>query len=150
MIPFLRHLRGKKIALDTMIFIYAFEEHSVYLPLVQPFFREVEKGRIKTVTSTITLAECLVQPFRAKALELAARYKILFRDFPHLSVIPVSNEIAEKAAWLRAQYKLKTPDAIQLATAFVTDSQVFLTNDEAQPRIEGIRVLVIDHFLKLG
>ena len=32
MIPFLKPLQGKKIALDTMIFIYAFEEDSVYLP----------------------------------------------------------------------------------------------------------------------
>ena len=148
MIPFLKPLRGKQIALDTMIFIYAFEEHSVYIPLLKPFFREVEKGRIIAVTSTVTLAECLVQPFRAKAMELAARYKTLFRDFPHLSVIPVSDEIAERAAWLRAQYHMKTPDAIQLATALVSGSHIFLTNDEGLPQVEGIHVLVLDRFLK--
>jgi len=148
MIPFLKPLQGKQIALDTMIFIYAFEEHSVYIPLLQPFFREVEKGRIIAVTSTVTLAECLVQPFRAKAMELAARYKTLFRDFPHLSVIPVSDEIAERAAWLRAQYHMKTPDAIQLATALVSGSHIFLTNDEGLPQVEGIHVLVLDRFLK--
>jgi len=148
MIPFLKPLQGKQIALDTMIFIYAFEEHSVYIPLLKPFFREVEKGRIIAVTSTVTLAECLVQPFRAKAMELAARYKTLFRDFPHLSVIPVSDEIAERAAWLRAQYHMKTPDAIQLATALVSGSHIFLTNDEGLPQVEGIHVLVLDRFLK--
>jgi len=148
MIPFLKPLQGKKIALDTMIFIYAFEEHSVYLPLVKSFFREVERGKIITVTSTITLAECLVYPFRAKAIELAARYKTLFRDFPHLSVIPVTEEIAERAAWLRAQYQMKTPDAIQLATALISASQFFLTNDEDIPRVEEIQVLILDHFRK--
>jgi predicted nucleic acid-binding protein len=148
MIPFLKPLQGKKIALDTMIFIYAFEEHPVYLPLVKSFFREVERGRIITVTSTITLAECLVYPFRAKAIELAARYKILFRDFPHLSVIPVTEEIAERAAWLRAQYQMKTPDAIQLATALISSSQFFLTNDEDLPRVDEIQVLILDHFRK--
>jgi predicted nucleic acid-binding protein len=100
------------------------------------------------VTSTLTIAECLVQPFRAKALELAARYKILFRDFPHLSLIPVSDEIAEKAAWVSAQYKVKTPDAIQLATALITGSHAFMTNDEALPSVEGIRVLTLGRFLK--
>ena len=148
MIPFLKPLQGKKVALDTMIFIYAFEEHSAYLPLVKPFFREVERGKIMTVTSTITLAECLVHPFRAKAMGLAARYKTLFRDFPHLSVIPVTEEIAERAAWLRAQYQIKTPDAIQLATALISASQFLLTNDEDLPRVEGIQVLILDHFLK--
>lgn len=38
MISFPKPLRGKKVALDTMIFIYAFEEHSLYLPLVKSFF----------------------------------------------------------------------------------------------------------------
>ena len=147
MISLLKPLQGKKVALDTMIFIYAFEEHSLYLPLVKSFFHEVEKGRIMAVTSTVTLAECLVQPFRAKAMELAARYKTLFRDFPHLSVIPVSDEIAAKAAWLRAQYQLKTPDAIQLATALVSGSHVFLTNDEGLPKLEEIQIWVLKKFL---
>jgi predicted nucleic acid-binding protein len=144
MISFPKSLHGKRVALDTMIFIYAFEENTTYLPLVKPFFSEVEKGRIMAVTSTITLVECLVQPFKAKSLELAARYKALFHDFPHLSVIPVTDDIAERAAWLRAQYQIKTPDALQLATAFVTDSHVFLTNDEALPRVEGLETLILD------
>ncbi len=148
MIPFLKPLRGKKIALDSMVFIYAFEEHSVYLPLLQPFFREVEKGRITTVTSAITLAECLVHPFRARAIELAARYKALFHTFPHLSVISVTQEIAEGAAWLRAKHQIKTPDAIQLATASVSGAHFFLTNDEDLSQVEEIRVLILDHFLK--
>jgi predicted nucleic acid-binding protein len=145
--PLLELLQGKKVALDTMVFIYAFEEYPAYLPLIKPLWREVERGKIRAVTSTITLAECLVQPFRAKALELAARYKTLFRDFPHLSVIPVSEEIAEKAAWLRAQYQIKTPDAIQLATALDSGCHVFLTNDEDLPEPEEIRVLVLNRFL---
>ena len=109
----------------------------------------IENSQIHGLTpfSTITLAECLVQPFRAKALELAARYKILFRDFPHLSVIPVTEEIAEKAAWLRAQYQLKTPDAIQMATAFESGCHGFLTNDEDLPRPKEIQVLILNRFL---
>jgi len=102
-----------------MIFIYAFEEHSAYLPLVKPFFRKWKGGKIMTVTSTITLRNAWSTPFRAKAMGLAARYKTLFRDFPHLSVIPVTEEIAERAAWLRASRstRSKPPIAIQLATA---------------------------------
>ncbi len=148
MIPFLKALQGKKVALDTMIFIYAFEEHPLYLPLLRPFFREVEKGNIFAVTSTISLTKCLVQPFRAKAVELAARYKTLFHHFPHLSVIAVSAEIAERAAWLRSQYHLKTPDAIHIATAFVSESHVFLTNDEGLPKFDEIQVRVLKNFLR--
>jgi len=143
----LRRLQGKQVSLDTMIFIYAFEEHSLFLPLVKPFFRAVEEGKILAVTSTITLLECLVQPFRFKSIDLVARYKTLFRDFPHLSVIPVSEEIAEKAAGLRAQYQLKTPDAIQIATAMICDSYAFLTNDEDLPKIKEIPIWRLSDFL---
>jgi predicted nucleic acid-binding protein len=148
MIPLLKGLKDQKIAIDTMIFIYAFEEHPAYLPLLRNFFLALEKGEMEGVTSTITLTECLVQPYRKKDMGLAARYMVLFRNFPHLSVLPVTEEIAERAAFFRAHYRLRTPDAIQLATGLVSGSPAFLTNDETLPRVEGIRVLVLDHFLK--
>jgi len=73
---------------------------------------------------------------------------VLFRTFPHLSVLPVTDEIAERAAILRASYGLKTPDAIQLATALISASDAFLTNDEGMPGIEGVQVLILDRDLK--
>ncbi len=145
---FLKDCKGQKIALDTMVFIYAFEEHPTYLPIIRPFFRAVEKGEVEAVTSTLTLAECLVQPYRKKDMALAARYRVLFRNFPNLSVIPVTDDIAERTALLRANYRLKTPDAIQLASALVSGSRSFLTNDEALGPVEGIQILVLDHLLE--
>ena len=145
---FLKSLKGQKVAVDTMVFIYAFEEHAAYLPLIKPFFTAVEKGEMEAVTSTITLAECLVQPYKKKDMALAVRYRVLFRNFPNLSVIPVTDDIAERTALLRANYRLKTPDAIQLATALVSGSSLFLTNDEALGPVEGVRIFVLDHLLK--
>jgi len=81
-------------------------------------------------------------------MALAARYMVLFRNFPHLSVLPVTDEIAERAAFLRAHYRLKTPDAFQLATALISASHAFLTNDERTPEIEGFQVLILDRYLK--
>ena len=144
----LRALKGKTVAVDTMVFIYSFEEHPVYLPFLRSFFQAVEKGILEATTSTITVTECLVQPYRKKDMALAGRYMVLFRNFPHLSVLPVTDEIAERAALLRAAYRLKTPDAIQLATAFVSSSHAFLTNDERIPELEGIQVLTLDRYLK--
>ncbi|NIT04173.1 PIN domain-containing protein [Candidatus Saccharibacteria bacterium] len=145
---FLEKLKGQKVALDTMVFIYAFEEHPAYLPLIRPLFSAVEKGEMEAVTSTITLAECLVQPYRKKDMALAARYTVLFRNFPHLSLLPLTDEIAERTALLRANYRLKTPDAIQLATGLISGSRSFVTNDEALRPINGIQILVLDHLLK--
>jgi predicted nucleic acid-binding protein len=144
----LRALKGKTVAVDTMVFIYSFEEHPVYLSFLRNFFQAVEKGILEATTSSITVTECLVQPYRKKDMALAGRYMVLFRNFPHLSVLPVTDEIAERAALLRAAYRLKTPDAIQLATAFISASHAFLTNDERIPEVEGIQVLTLDRYLK--
>jgi len=144
MTSFLKGLKSQKVGLDTMIFIYAFEEHPAYLPLLKPFFSVLEKGEIEAVTSTISITECLIQPYRKKDIALAARYMILFRNFPHLSVIPVTDDIAERAAFFRAHYNLKTPDAIQVATALISGSRAFLTNDENLASVKGIDILVLD------
>ncbi|NWF92144.1 MAG: PIN domain-containing protein [Syntrophaceae bacterium] len=144
MIPFLRRLKGQKIAIDTMIFIYAFEEDPAHLPFLRPFFSALEKGEMEAVTSTVTITECLIQPYRLKNFTLAAQYMALFRNFPHLSVIPVTDDIAERAALLRANRNLKTPDALQLATALISGSSFFLTNDENLSSIHDINVIILD------
>ena len=144
MTSFLKGLKSQKVGLDTMIFIYAFEEHPAYLPLLKDFFRVLENGEIEAVTSTISITECLVQPYRKKDFALAARYMVFFRNFPHLSIIPITDDVAERAALLRAHYNLKTPDAIQVATTLISGCRAFLTNDETLASIEGIDILVLD------
>jgi predicted nucleic acid-binding protein len=137
-------LKNQKVGLDTMVFIYAFEEHPAYLPLLKNFFTVLEKGEIEAVTSTISITECLVHPYRKNDFPLAAQYMVLFRNFPHLSIIPLTDDIAERAAFLRAHYNLKTPDAIQVATALASGSRAFLTNDENITAVEGIDILLLD------
>jgi predicted nucleic acid-binding protein len=144
MTSFLKGLKSQKVGVDTMIFIYTFEEHPGYLALLKNFFRVVEKGEIEAVTSPISITECLVQPYRRKDFALAARYMVLFRNFPHLSIIPMTDDVAERAAFLRAHYNLKTPDAIQVATALTSGCRAFLTNDETLASVEGIDILLLD------
>ncbi len=138
-----RRLAGQKIALDTMIFIYAFEEDPAYSRFLRSFFSALEKGEFQAVTSTVTIAECLARPYRKKNFALAAQYMVVFRNFPNLSVIPVTDEVAERAALVRARYNVKAPDALHIATALLSGSRFFLTNDETLSSVEAIQVLVL-------
>ena len=140
-------LAGQKIALDTMVFIYAFEEHPAYVSLLRAFFFALEKGDVEAVTSTITITECLTLPYRKGDFGLAAQYMVLFRNFPHLSVNPVTDDIAERAAFLRSRYRITTPDALQVATAVLSESKVFLTNDENLARVKDLHVLTLSEFV---
>jgi len=144
MISFLKRLKNQKIAIDTMIFVYAFEDHPAHASFLRSFFSALEKGEMESVTSSVTITECLTQPYRVKDFTLAAQYMVLFRNFPHLSVVPVTDDIAERAAFLRASQNLKTPDALQLATALLSGANFFLTNDQSLSSIQDIPILILD------
>ncbi len=141
-------LEGKIVGVDTAPFIYLIEEHPDYLPLVRPFFEAVDLGRLRVVTSVITLLEVLVQPLRQDNQELAQKYRDILLGAAGLSVVPVSVSIAEEAASLRACYHLRTPDAIQIATAKSEGASAFLTNDRRLASLPGIQVLVLDELIR--
>ena len=120
---------GSTVALDTMCFIYLFEAHPEFLPLVRPIFARVEGGDLVAVASTLALTETLAGPLRHGEVALAKRYRQVFRDFPNLRLVPVDEPVAVGAATLRARHGLRTPDAIHLASARHAGAEVFLTGD---------------------
>ena len=96
------------------------------------------------VTSTLTLTEVLVHPFRSGNVELAGQYRDILLDQENLITVPISLEIAEVAAQLRARQNLRTPDAIQIATAMGEGAMFFLTNDARLAAVPDLKVLVLD------
>ena len=137
-------LEGRIVGLDTSPLIYFVEEHPKYHSVVKPFFEAVHNRRISSITSVITFLEVMVQPLRRGAGSLVDHYRNILFDSPGIECLPVSQEIAAYAARLRADYNLRTPDAIQLATAVVGGAAAFLTNDARLPSIPGLAILVID------
>ena len=59
-----------------------------------------------------------------------------------------SLEIADQAAKLRAESNLKTPDAIQAATALASQATGLISNDPAFRRVKELEVLTFDDLLK--
>jgi len=142
------NLKGKIIGLDTMVFIYHFEENRVYSPLTFSIFESLEKGNFNGITSILTLLEILVKPKRENNLILTERYKILFETFPNLQVKTLNENIADIASSLRANYNINTPDAIQVATSLEVQADVFITNDSSLKKITEIKVLLLSDMLK--
>lgn len=136
-------LRGSIVALDTGPLIYYIEEHPIFSAKSKLFFEAAERNEFLIVTSLITLIEVLIHPIREGRTDLAQQYRSILLQSPSLSVIPLDESIAEAAAQLRARYKLRTPDAIQLATAIHSGASWFLTNDIELAGIPGISVLAL-------
>lgn len=135
------------IGFDTVTFIYFIEEHPRYLPLIEPLFEALDDGALIAVTSTLTLLETLVVPFRAGDLSLAGRYEEILRTSRGLYLIDLDRPLLRQAAQIRALHGLKTPDALQVAAALTTGCKAFVTNDRKIPALGGLRVFQLRDYL---
>jgi predicted nucleic acid-binding protein len=135
------------VGIDTVIFIYYLEEHPTYAGLVSPLFEALDESRCQGVTSTLTLLETLVVPYRAGDAVLADRYELLLSRSQGLHLVDLERDLLRAAARLRAAYAVKTPDAIQLAAALSKACTTFLTHDRPLSKVQGIRILQIGQYL---
>ncbi len=119
------NLAGQIVGLDTAPLIYYFEDRAPHADILEPFFQSFDKGSLRVVTSMITLTEVLVHPLRNANEKLASEYHDVLLSHPHVMAVPVNSAIAQAAAELRAEWNLKTADAIQLATALAQGHDIF-------------------------
>jgi predicted nucleic acid-binding protein len=129
-------------ALDTALFIYYIEENAAFLPLVAPIFEDVAAGRREVVTSSLTLLEVLVVPYRAGNLALAERYEACLSRSRGVRLVDVDRAQLRMAAQLRALHpSVRTPDALQIAAALSAGCSAFVTNDRDLPVVPGLEIL---------
>ncbi len=117
--------------IDSMLFVYHFEDNEELGPAATEIFRGAESGRHRLVTSVLSLMEELVLPKRRGMTALAERYREIFESFPNLTTVPIDAEVVEIASELRARHNLRTPDALHVATAIHSGADAFLSHDKA-------------------
>lgn len=99
------------------------------------------------ITSTITIAEYLIYPYQQNNLKLINAF-YAFVDGMDIEIKNIDKAIAEKAAQIRARYKFfKTMDSLQLATACLSECDLFLTNDKQLKQFEEIKCLTVEELL---
>lgn len=137
----------KTIFLDTAPIIYFIEGHPEFADVVQIAIEQLEQGNLQGVISPVTVAECLANPFKNQDQQLQQD----FADFllRHKSIILKGTDmkISLKTAQLQANYNLKLPDALQIATAIIIGCDSFLTNDKRLSRVSELQILVVSDFV---
>jgi uncharacterized protein len=115
----------QKVYLDTCIVIYLLEEHPQFGSSVRHAFESA--GNRQFCISPLVELECLVLPLRTANIALIQRYESFFQQQISLDIAP---SIYRQAAELRSRHRLKTPDALHLATAHHYECTEFWTNDD--------------------
>ncbi len=130
-------LHGQKVYLDANIFIYAIEAIEPWAKELNDVFVGLKSSEFSAVTSNLSLAECLVMPFKNNRHDLVQVYRQTFLPRPNLEIAPIDIDVLIFSANVRAQLSLKFPDAIHAATAFTGKCTVLLTNDAGFSRVSG-------------
>lgn len=144
-LDFLR--KHRRVALDTSIFIYQIEANVRYVGCTDYIFSWLEKRGSEAVTSTLTLVELLVQPYRNRDQQLVDEFYGLFSRYPNLQWVVPTLEIADIAARIRALHRLRTPDALQAATAEHSSATGFITNDPIFNRVGTFETMILDEII---
>lgn len=134
------------VYLDANPIIYSVEKHPVFGPLLQPLWQAAQARTIEVVSSDLVLMEVLVGPLKSRdtALEKAYEQALLGTD---MSLLSITHPILREAARLRATTKLKTPDAVHLATASDASCVLFVTNDAGFRGVGSIPVVILNDLL---
>lgn len=145
---FTRALRQyKRIAIDSSVFIYQFEQHPQFEPLCSHIFDLLSRRRIFLITSMITVSEILVRPFSNGNIRLIELYESVFFSLPNFSLVDIDYRLAKMASLLRSQYNILLPDAFQIAAALKLRAQVFVTNDVRLKKVKDIKVLCLKDYI---
>ena len=98
------------------------------------------------MTSELALLETFVGPLKNNDLVLLSRYEQTLKS-ADFELTPISEALLREAANLRAQFNLKTPDAIHAATGLHVGCVQFITNDGIFRRVTGLNVVVLSDLL---
>jgi predicted nucleic acid-binding protein len=140
--------RINSIFIDTSPIIYYIEAHPEFGPLAKEVVTTFQEGNLTAHSSVITLTEVLPKPIEGGDEKLARKFADFLKHGKHLTMIEISEGIAEAAGKLRGRYPvLKTVDALQIAAALEIGSEAFLTNDMKLKQIKELKVIVLKDYL---
>ena len=117
-----------KVSLDTNVFISVKNKEDDH-EYCEKIINSIEDKHFDGVLSTIVLIEVLVGFYQNSENNEADRFSS--SAVLNFDVIPVNLEIAQKSAQLRAQHKIRLPDAIISASTIVSKAEFFITNDKS-------------------
>ena len=130
---------GALLLVDSAPLIYHLENNAQFAYRFAGLYLSAAAGRLRMALTTVTLAEVLSGPFKHGRDALAKQLEAALREH---SIYPLSASIAVESARLRARYRLKLPDAIQLATALEINAYALVTHDRDFSNVEDVRILM--------
>jgi predicted nucleic acid-binding protein len=137
------NLRGRRVYVDTNIIIYMLEGYVAHATALDDIKDSIATGECVFITGDVTLCEALVVPFRENRTDLIALYRRFLEDSGVFQLVATTRDIYVRASFYRAEFGLKTPDAIHVASAVDAGCDAFLTNDRPLRVPTGMKIITL-------
>lgn len=134
---------GAALLVDTAPIAYVLDDH----PFASEFaslFEDAAAGRFQLVVTPITIAEVVAGPLREGREAQAESYRAALTIGPGFRCVSLSDESAILAARLRVRYRLKLPDAFQLAVCLLSGCVALVTHDKDFRAVREIPIIGLD------
>ena len=135
------------VYIDTNVLIYSVERVEPYRTLLAPLWERAQAGDYEIVSSESILIEALVRPLRERNTALVRLLRDMF-DAEEVRLIPATRSHWEHGARIRAGTGLKAGDALHAATALHVNCGLFVTNDAAFRRVDGLAVTILNDLIE--
>jgi predicted nucleic acid-binding protein len=138
-----------RVGIDSSVLIYHLEDIPPYADLTEALFAAVSDGSLGAVISTVSVTELFVRPFSENRFDRVSALERFLFSLPNIDLVAPDYTISREAARLRAQYGIRTPDAMILATSLKEKAEALVTNDARLKRIkeEGLEILLLEDFI---
>ena len=130
--------------LDACALIYRFEGDGAYRQATTTLLAQLAEqnsGAAAVAVSRLSALECRVKSLRDGDSGLIQQYDAFFSA---CHIVEMNAAVVEQATALRVRHGLKTPDALQAASAMALPAPVcFFTGDQAFSKVAGLDVRLI-------
>ena len=136
----------EKIFLDTSPLIYFLDNVPNFGDKSRKIIDFLLEENKVMISSVVTCEEYLVMPYRNNEQTLINSFWKFVID-SKMSLYPINQSDAVKAAEIRAEYKhFKPLDSLQLAVACLQGCDLFLTNDKQLKQFDEIKCVTVEEW----
>ncbi len=131
----------KRLYLDANIFVYFVEANDEPGQAAAQAIQVCRASQIKIVTSGLTIAECLHRPYSQGQDNVANLYEELFMQSGSIELISPDTDVFFLAARIGAEFNMRVPDAVHVATALFYGCDAIFTNDKRMRAPKPLRII---------
>ena len=123
---------------DASVFLNGFNPYEVGHETSNRLLARMQAEAVPIIVPTLLLPEVAAAVARGRDdADLARRFAATLRRLPHLILVPLDEMLADRAADLASQYRLRGSDAVYAAVALQFGSTLVTLDQEQRARVAG-------------